>query len=102
MKNPFLPLTTISLVCPAIRTGLLLLFASLSLCIARSTRADPAGTLINPRWFHTATPLLDGRVLLAGGEVQGSATDSCEVYDPAINTWTATGSLNQARWSHSA
>lgn len=45
--------------------------------------------------------------MLAGGLVQAdgggfNVTDRCEIYDPAINLWTATGSLNLPRYFHSA
>ncbi|MCR5851304.1 MAG: leucine-rich repeat protein [Bacteroidaceae bacterium] len=42
----------------------------------------------------------DGRMLLAGGMSGGSGTGAsaqCELYDPTDNTFTATGSLTQAR-----
>ena len=69
-------------------------------------------TMSAARAQHTATRLTDGRVLLAGGE----ATDCCtflgnygsrptaasDVYDPATHTFTATGSLAQARYNHAA
>ncbi len=84
------------------RTGVFFLFAALTLCTVQLARADPAGTLITPRFFHTATRLLDGRVLLAGGLDQFNVTASCEIYDPATNTWMATGSLNVARERHGA
>src|SRR3954447_26069606 len=100
--NSFVPLHVISLLSRAKTNGVLLLFAVLTLCTVQLTRADPAGTLVNPRWFHTATLLADGRVLLAGGVIQNGATDSCEIYNPATNAWTKTGSLNGARWFHSA
>jgi hypothetical protein len=47
----------------------------------------------------TATVLLDGRVLVAGGGhwLLGSAT--AELYDPASGTWTATGSMTTLRGS---
>jgi Kelch motif/Galactose oxidase, central domain len=43
-----------------------------------------------PRGGHTATRLLDGRVLVAGGFTsQGTpALSSTEIYDPANDTWT--------------
>lgn len=64
----------------------------------------PAGALVTPRFEHTATLLADGRVLLAGGFTSAnlSATNSAELYDPATNTWSATGSLHDARDAHGA
>ena len=64
----------------------------------------PVGTMVTPRSWHTAVRLLDGRVLLVGGEsgpgpVGGeSAPDglaSVELYDPATGTWSATGSISK-------
>jgi hypothetical protein len=49
------------------------------------------------RTRHTATALLDGRVLVAGGE-----WSSAEIYDPATGQWTATGSMHDERWLFSA
>jgi hypothetical protein len=54
-------------------------------------------TLSVPRVFHTATLLLDGRVLVAGGE--GA---SAELYDPAAGTFSNTGSMSVGRDSHTA
>jgi hypothetical protein len=79
----------------------LLLLGGMNLCVAHYGRASDGGMLINPRSAHTATRLANGRVLLVGGLVAGgSVTSTCEIYDPATNSWTATGSLNQARDSH--
>lgn len=50
-----------------------------------------------PYW-HTATRLSDGKVLVAGGYI----TDSAEIYDPATNSWTATGNMLISRYRHSA
>jgi hypothetical protein len=81
----------------------LLLLIPLSLSTTHLAEADPAGTLIHPRVNHTATRLLDGRVLLTGGTIAGfMQTDSCEIYDPATNTWTATGNLSLPRTIHQA
>lgn len=48
--------------------------------------------------------LADGRVLVAGGQNAGyygtAATAQCAIYDPAINTAVATGSLMTARSDH--
>ena len=52
---------------------------------------------------HTATLLSDGRVLVAGGEMDGGSTlFSSEIYDPVQNTWTVAASLNIARKRHTA
>lgn len=66
--------------------------------------------LATARADHTATVLQDGRVLVTGGRVLGgaqvvqgeSSTDSTELYDPAIETWSPGGSLAVARYAHTA
>lgn len=66
----------------------------------------PTGALQSARESHTATLLADGRVLVVGGH--GGARraliilDSAELYDPATGTFSATGSLAQARHKHDA
>jgi hypothetical protein len=53
---------------------------------------------------HTATKLLDGRVLVAGGNsysANGELTD-CEIYDPQTGKWSVAAPLNIARYAHSA
>ena len=50
---------------------------------------------------HTATLLPNGKVLVAGGNNSGILT-SAELYDPASGSWSATGSLNTARYQHTA
>jgi N-acetylneuraminic acid mutarotase len=59
------------------------------------------------RTWHTATLLPDGRVLVAGGYgVDGAGADgvlnSAEIFDPASQTWTQTGSMSAARQWHTA
>lgn len=49
---------------------------------------SPSGNLAHARRSHTATALVDGRVLVTGGG-GGGAT---ELFDPSTGTWTATGS----------
>jgi hypothetical protein len=44
--------------------------------------------------------LRNGMVLVAGGIGETDLPASAELYDPASRTWTATGSLNTARSSH--
>jgi hypothetical protein len=49
------------------------------------------------RSYHTATLLNDGRVLVAGGfnPDAGFQINSCEIYDPMLDTWTTVGSWCQ-------
>jgi len=57
------------------------------------------------RQLQTATLLPDGRLLVAGGQGVGplySVLSSAEIYDPATGLWTATSSLNTARYTHTA
>ena len=54
-----------------------------------------------PRYVHAAVRLRDGRVLVAGGWYATSNVDpsheTAEIYDPATNRWTATGSMKNGR-----
>ena len=53
--------------------------------------------MVQPQFGSTATLLLDGRVLVAGGKVPSS-----ELYDPASGTWTPTGTMTARRAGHTA
>ena len=57
------------------------------------------GTLTEPRIFHTATLLMDGRVLLAGGSDAGA---TAELFDPATTAFFPAGSMITTRTLHSA
>jgi hypothetical protein len=60
----------------------------------RSQRWVPAGDQTIRRWAHTATPLEDGKVLIAGGtNASSSALSSAELYDPLTGVFSATASL---------
>jgi N-acetylneuraminic acid mutarotase len=59
---------------------------------------DALGTA---RYGHTATPLPDGRVLVAGGNDSGPL-GSAELYDPAAHRWSNAHSMNVARHGHAA
>src|SRR5205823_13601604 len=60
------------------------------------------GSLATARYFHTATLLPNGKVLVAGGDGNGPSQESAELYDPASGTWTATGSLSPGTSEHTA
>jgi N-acetylneuraminic acid mutarotase len=61
------------------------------------------GSMNVARYEHTATLLPNGKVLVAGGFVNGiGAISSAELYDPSSGTWTPTGSLNDGRYGHTA
>jgi hypothetical protein len=61
-----------------------------------------AGSLITPRYHHTATLLNNGKVLIAGGLAANGSLASAELYNPATRTFTPTGRLNTGRAFHTA
>jgi hypothetical protein len=72
----------------------------------KTGKFSSAGSMDTNRGFYTATLLADGRVLLVGGyDVSKGKTEgylaSCEVYDPATDTLTPTGSMGTARLANS-
>lgn len=65
--------------------------------------------MATPHSKHTVTALLDGRVLVAGGEgrvavqIRGNALTQSEVYDPHTNRWSTTGPMvSEVPFNHSA
>src|SRR6266850_2207844 len=60
------------------------------------------GNLNNARQYHTATLLLGGKVLVAGGYSNDDWLSSAELYDSATGRWSNTGNLNLARLFHTA
>src|SRR5205807_740027 len=55
------------------------------------------GSMSIARVEHTATRLVSGKVLVAGGATAtGESTATAELYDPATGTWSPTGSMNVA------
>ena len=62
-----------------------------------------ANNMNTERYWHTATLLPSGKVLVAGGiGVDNSYLTSCEIYDPSLGTWSSTGNLSAARYGHTA
>lgn len=85
----------------------LFVFVAATLCAAAVLGADGrfmrVGDMRIERYDHTATLLADGRVLVAGGRIDGiAATATAELYDPQSRTFTVTGSMHVARTGHSA
>jgi hypothetical protein len=83
---------------------LALLCASLttfaSTAFAQGGMFVPTGSLNTARSGHTATLLNNGKVLVAGGEVNSTFLASAELYDPTTGTFTATGNMSAARVGH--
>jgi N-acetylneuraminic acid mutarotase len=63
------------------------------------------GGMIEARSQQTATLLLNGKVLVAGGWIgpnPGPSATSAELYDPSSGSWSATGNMHGARDGHTA
>ena len=60
------------------------------------------GSLNIARNDHTATLLLNGKVLVVGGYPTNDAFQSAELFDPATGTWSLTGNINTGRANHMA
>ena len=83
------------------------LMASAGMVYGPSTNTwTTTGNFVNPRYYHSATLLPNGQVLMAGGVALNVAFSqvgpSTEVYDPIANNWSAAGTLLNARDLHTA
>ncbi len=59
---------------------------------------EPAGSMSETRQYPGLARLPDGRILaVTGHPLNGKSLASAEIYDPASNTWTPTGSLHVPR-----
>jgi len=68
---------------------------------ATGTFAATTGNMIvSNRGFSAAATLADGRVLVTGGQ-SGDVVNAAEIYDPATDAWTATGTMASKRYEHS-
>jgi len=65
-----------------------------------SVTAGPAMSVARAK--HSATTLLDGRILIAGGNNGSNDLASAEIYNPATGAITATASLSAPRSGHTA
>ncbi len=71
---------------------------------------SPAASMTIGRVRHTATLLLDGRVLVVGGlsvtlrdgGIFPNQSVGAEIYDPAIDRWSRTGPMSLDRLGHTA
>jgi hypothetical protein len=61
-----------------------------------------ANPLSQSRLGHTATPLSDGRVLVAGGMNDSGCLSSAEIFNPADNSFSDSSDMNDQRSGHSA
>ena len=67
-------------------------------------RWTTTGSMTTARFEHTLLLLSTGQALAAGGRTSTSSTTAlktAELYDPASGTWSATGTMTNARRLHS-
>lgn len=88
---------------------LTLLLVAIALAPSKLTRSrGPAngaivatGNMNTPRFAHTSTLLLNGTVLIVGGQAS-AALASAEIYDSDSHTFTATATMSAPRAGHTA
>src|SRR2546423_9088411 len=61
------------------------------------------GSMSVTRFFHTATLLGTGQVLIAGGATSTGVTDTAELFDPTTGTFAVLpNKMTTARFQHTA
>ncbi|MDH5721620.1 MAG: hypothetical protein OEZ13_13520 [Spirochaetia bacterium] len=64
------------------------------------------GNMSQKRQYHTATLLVDGRVLVTGGEYYNGtyheSLSGADIFNPATNTFTSAGNMSTARAYHTS
>lgn len=90
----------------ALSLSIVLFLSLVALFAWISTEADEGdivvASLSTPRNSHSATLLLDGSVLVAGGWDGVKAVANADLYDPRTQAWVATHPLDVARVYHAA
>ena len=88
--------------------GALTMLPAVPTLAAGSGSWTSTGSLHTARYYHTATLLPNGQVLVTGGYWVDESTytpvplTSAELYNPATGTWTLTGSMHTVRVQHTA
>src|SRR5947209_3349575 len=77
------------------------LVIGLHISIVNAQQWRYTGSLSSEKRFATFTALNNGKVLAVGGMANDVPHVECELYDPATETWSLTGSLSVGRWVHS-
>ena len=97
-------LATAELFTPGNQPGLPGSFAQTTLYdSATGTFSGPISQMSAARFLHTATLLLNGEVLITGGQTSnGTILNTAELYNPLTGTFTLTGPMQYSRWMHTA
>ena len=74
-----------------------LIVAMNAFAFAASGTWTSTGSMLSARDGHTATLLVNGKVLVAGGTNNGVALASAELYNRTTGTWASTGNMHVAR-----
>ena len=75
--------------------------ANISTGVVTGATWTATGSMVNPRYGHSATLLANGKVLVARGSGL-SGYLGAELYDPATGAWTATGPMINGSDFHTA
>jgi Galactose oxidase, central domain len=80
----------------------LLAWLPISAASAMASTFTTTGSMASARQRHTATLLVNGRVLVTGGTNATGSVATAELFNPALGTFARTGSMTTARVGHSA